>query len=118
MTDANPGGREPAPLVRKPFDKPLFRLGQILATPGALAALERLGVDPLFLVLGRHVLGDWGDLCDEDRELNTHSLANGMRIFSSYKLTSATSDSTTTETVWVITEADRASSTILLPSEY
>ena len=119
MTDAIPGEREPAPLVLKVFDKPLFRLGQILATPGALAALDRLGVEPLFLVLGRHVLGDYGDLCDEDRELNTHSLTNGMRIFSSYKLTASSGDSTSSETVcWVITEADRASTTILLPSEY
>ena len=118
MTDANAGGREPAPLVLKLFDKPLFRLGQILATPGVLATLERLGVDPLSLVLGRHVLGDYGDLCDEDRQMNTHSLANNMRIFSSYKLASTTGDSTTTETVWVITEADRASTTILLPAEY
>ena len=118
MTDANTGGREPAPLELKLFDKPLFRLGQILATPGALATLERLGVDPLSLVLGRHVLGDWGDLCDEDRELNTLSLTNGMRIFSSYKLTASSGDDATTETVWVISEADRASTTILLPSEY
>ena len=118
MTDANTGGREPAPLERKLFDKPLFRLGQILATPGALAILEACGVDPLSLVIGRHVIGDYGDLCDEDRELNNHSLANGMRIFSSYKLARSTGDSTTTETVWIITEADRASTTILLPSEY
>lgn len=118
MTDANPGEREPAPLNRKLFDKPLFRLGQILATPGALETLDPLGVDPLSLVLGRHVLGDWGDLCDEDRELNTHSLANGMRIFSSYKLNASSGDGTSSETVWVITEADRASTTILLPSEY
>ena len=118
MTDANPGEREPAPLNRKLFDKPLFRLGQILATPGALETLDPLGVDPLSLVLGRHGLGDWGDLCKEDRELNTHSLANGMRIFSSYKLTASSGDDTLSETVWVITEADRASTTILLPSEY
>ena len=118
MTDANLGGREPAPLALKVFDKPLFRLGKILATPGALATLDRLGVDPRSLVLGRHVMGDWGDLCEEDRELNTHSLTNGMRVFSSYKLTFTNSDSTTTETVWVITEADRASTTVLLPSEY
>ena len=119
MTDANTGGRAPAPLELKHFDKPLFRLGQILATPGALVTLERLGVYPLSLVLGRHVMGDWGDLCDEDRELNTHSLANGMRIFSSYKLNASSGDSTSSETVClVITEADRASTTILLPSEY
>ena len=118
MTDANTGGREPAPLELKLFVKPLFRLGQILATPGALVTLDQLGVDPLSLVLGRHVLGDWGDLCDEDRELNNHSLTNGMRIFSSYKLTASSGDGKTTETVWVISEADRASTTILLPSEY
>ena len=118
MTDANTGGREPVPLELKLFDKPLFRLGQILATPGALVTLERLGVYPLSLVLGRHVMGDWGDLCEEDRELNIHSLANGMRIFSSYKLTASSGDGATTETVWVITESNRASTTILLPSEY
>ena len=118
MTDANTGGREPAPLERKHSDKPLFRLGQILATPGALAALDKFGVQPLNLVLSRHVLGDWGDLCDADRELNMHSIANGMRIFSSYKLTAVSGDNTTTETVWIITEADRVSTTILLPGDY
>ena len=105
------------PLNRKPFGKPLFQPGQILATPGALETLDRLGIDPLYLVLSRHVLGDWGELCDEDRELNNHSLANGMRIFSSYKLVQP-GDDATTETVWIITEADRASTTVLLPSEY
>ena len=118
MTDANTGGREPAPLGLKPLANPLFRLGQLLATPAALAALDRLGVQPLDLVMSRHVVGDWGDLCGEDRELNMHSITHGMRIFSSYKLTAVASDSETTETVWVITEADRASTTILLPSEY
>lgn len=118
MTDANTGGREPAPLELKLFDKPLFQLGQLLATPGALATLERLDVQPLSLIFGRHVVGDWGDLCDEDRELNRHSLTNGLRIFSSYKLAASPSDGPATETVWIITEADRASTTILLPSEY
>ena len=118
MTDATTGGREPAPLELKLFNKPLFRLGQLLATPGALEMLDSLGVHPLSLVLGRHLLGDWGDLCDEDRELNRHSLANGMRIFSSYKLAASNGDGATVETVWIISEADRASTTILLPSEY
>ena len=117
MTDATTGGREPAPLENRLSDKPLFRLGQILATPGALEMLDRLDIHPLSLVLGRHVIGDYGDLCDEDRELNNHSLANGMRIFSSYKL-AASSGGSEPETVWVITESDRASTTILLPSEY
>ena len=81
MTDANTGGLEPAPLELKLFDKPLFRLGQLLATPGALAALDKFGVNPVDLVLRRHVVGDWGDLCDADRELNKHSITHGLRIF-------------------------------------
>ena len=117
--DGQPSADTSAPALAIPSpSKPLFSLGQLLATPGALAMLETFSVHPLALVLGRHVVGDWGDLCHEDRALNNHSLANGMRIFSSYKLTRTTGDSTTTETAWVITEADRASTTILLPSEY
>ena len=117
--DGQPSADTSAPALSIPWpSKPLFSLGQLLATPGALAMLEAFGVHPLALVLGRHVVGDWGDLCHEDRALNNHSLANGMRICSSYTLTRSTGDGTTTETVWVITEADRASTTILLPSEY
>ena len=94
-----------------------FKLGQVVATPAALAVLEQLNVSP-WQLMSRHYTCDWGDLCDADWELNNHSLANGMRIFSSYKLACGTGDDPTTETVWVITEADRASTTILLPSEY
>ena len=123
MSDSCKGGQPSAdtsaPALSIPLpSKPLFPLGQLLATPGALATLEAFGVHPLALVFGRHVLGDWGDLCQEDRALNNHSLANGMRIFSSYKLTRTTGDRTTTETVWVITEADRAATTIILPGDY
>ena len=117
--DGQPSADTSAPALATPSpSKPLFSLGQLLATPGALATLEAFGVHPLALVLGRHVVGDWGDLCHEDRALNNHSLANGMRIFSSYKLTRSAGVGTTSETVWVITEADRASTTILLPCEY
>jgi hypothetical protein len=117
--DGRPSADISAPALSTALpSKPLFSLGQVLATPGALAALEALGVEPLTLVLGRHVVGDWGDVCDADRELNLHSLANGMRIFSSYKLARSSGEGTTTETIWIITEADRASTTILLPSEY
>lgn len=117
--DGQPSADTSAPALSFPLpSKPLFSLGQLLATPGALEMLETFGVHPLALVLGRHVVGDWGDLCHEDRALNTHSLANGMRIFSSYKLTRSAGDRTTTETVWIFTEAGRASTTILLPSEY
>ena len=117
--DGQPSADTCAPALSFPSpSKPLFSLGQLLATPGALATLEAFGVHPLALVLGRHVVGDWGDLCQEDRALNNHSLSHGMRIFSSYKLTRSTGDGTTSETVWVITEADRAASTILLPGDF
>lgn len=118
MTDANTGGREPALLELKPLPKPLFRLGQLLATPAALAALVKLGVQPLDLVFGRHVVGDWGDLCDADRDLNIHSITHGMRIFSSYTLSATASECTSTETIFVITEADRSSTTILRWDDY
>ena len=64
--------------------RPLFDLGQIIATPGALAALEKSGQGPMdFLV--RHVVGDWGELCEEDRKENQFSLEKGFRILSSYR---------------------------------
>jgi pilus assembly protein CpaF len=63
---------------------PLFPLGQIVATPGALAALEKAGQQPLDF-LARHVHGDWGDLCDEDRNENRLSLEQGFRLLSSYR---------------------------------
>jgi hypothetical protein len=59
----------------------------------------------------RHAAGDWGDIDPEDRGLNEQALVEGSRIFSVYALP-------TTETMWVITEADRSSTTALLPSEY
>jgi hypothetical protein len=90
--------------------KPLFDLGQLVATPGALAALEKSGQVPMdFLV--RHVVGDWGELCDEDRKENQFSLEQGFRILSSYKTNAG-------DRLWVITESDRAHTTLLLPDEY
>ena len=62
---------------------PLFPLGRVVATPGALAALEKAGQQPLDF-LARHVHGDWGDLCDEDRNENRLSLEQGFRLLSSY----------------------------------
>lgn len=85
-------------------------LGQIVATPGALAALEESGEQPSEF-LSRHACGNWGDLCEEDRRENEFSLAHGFRVLSSYKLRNG-------EVIWIITEADRSSTTILLPSEY
>lgn len=101
---------------RVPSLTPLFPIGHLLATPGALQALESIGIDPLSLIT-RHVSGDWGDLCEEDRQSNEMALLHGARIFSVYK--HGHPDGSGQElTLWVITEADRACTTLLLPSEY
>jgi hypothetical protein len=87
-----------------------FQLGQTVATPGALDALQRSNETPwAFLV--RHLAGDWGDVCLEDREANDEAVRDGSRILSAYTLK-------TGEKIWVITEADRSVTTILLPDEY
>ena len=90
----------------------LFPLGRVVATPGALAVMERLGIDPAALI-SRHVTGDWGAIHPDDRGLNEQALADGSRILSVYG-----DDSATDERLWVITEADRAATTILRPDEY
>jgi hypothetical protein len=89
---------------------PLFSAGRIVATPGALALLEQANKSPLEL-LSRHLRGDWGDdLCQEDKTENELSLKYGFRLLSSYRVTD-------TEKVWMITEADRSVTTLLLPAE-
>jgi len=95
--------------------KPLFKLGQIVATPGALEALEQAGQTPSQFV-NRHVVGDWGILSDDDRQLNAEAVKDGSRILSAYLLKDDTK-------LWVITEAEdddgnRAATTLLLPEEY
>jgi hypothetical protein len=62
--------------------KPLFDLGQLVATPGALAALEKSGQNPMAF-LSRHVTGDWGELSEDDRKENQFSLEKGFRLLSS-----------------------------------
>ena len=89
--------------------KPLFNLGQTVATPGALAALEQAAISPITL-LRRHQRGDWGDLGNEDKQSNDQALSLGDRIFSAYQFD--------TVKFWVITECDRSTTTILLPEEY
>lgn len=91
--------------------KPLFRLGQVVATPEALAALEEANESAMPLIQ-RHHHGDWGNLCDEDQQLNDEAVKDGSRILSSYVLEA------TSQKIWVITEADRSSTTILLPEDY
>ena len=87
-----------------------FDLGTIVATPGALEALAVSGESPSTF-LCRHVAGDWGDLDEEDRAENELSVQEGFRILSAYHLRDGTK-------IWIITEADRSSTTILLPEEY
>lgn len=87
-----------------------MKLGQIVSTPGALAALDESGEHPSE-ILSQHACGNWGDLCEDDRKENEFSLAHGFRVLSSYKLRNGAN-------LWVITEADRSATTILLPSEY
>ncbi len=89
---------------------PKFSLGQIVATPGALAALREAGATPLVYVL-RHVRGDWGDLDAHDRKENELSLKHGFRLLSAYTLSSGVR-------IYIITEADRSATTLLLPEEY
>ena len=92
------------------MSEPLFALGAICATPGALDALVEAGVPPKRL-LERHQRGDWGEVPPEDARENELSVREGFRIVSSYPLP-------TGERCWVITEADRSSTCLLLPSEY
>jgi hypothetical protein len=97
------------------MNKPKFQLGQTLATPGALKALEEAGQSPGFF-LDRHIAGDWGEVCDEDKRANDQALVDGSRILSAYKTLKGVK-------IWIITEAAddegrRACTTALLPAEY
>jgi hypothetical protein len=89
---------------------PLFRLGTPTATPGALEALAQSSQSPADF-LARHVSGDWGELCSEDRRLNNQAVRSGTRILSAYRTAKGVK-------IWIITEADRSSTCILLPGEY
>ena len=85
-----------------------FPLGRIVATPGALALAEAHAVDLLPLLI-RHRSGDWGDVCADDARSNREALGTGARILSAYR--------TDAGRLWIITEADRSATTVLLPSE-
>lgn len=89
---------------------PLFPLGQVVATPGALDALDRAAVNAADL-LQRHQHGDWGNVPPEDAAENERSVSGGWRILSSYQVTEDIR-------IWIITEADRSVTTLLLPDEY
>ena len=97
----------------KPMPMPRFKTGQVVATPAVLRMLQQIGVSPMSLV-ARHVFGDWGDLCQEDKEANDLAVVIGDRIFSSFEVGVGLNATK----VWVITEADRSSSVLCLPEEY
>ncbi len=88
----------------------LFNLGKLVATPGAINALRRSS-QSAGEFLTKHVRGEWGNLDDHDIEENQRALREGTRILSSY--TTSLGD-----VIWVITEADRSSTCILLPEDY
>jgi len=88
--------------------KSKFPLGRVVATPAAINLLGHLEIDTLIM---RHSFGDWGDICPDDAQVNEEALQDGDRLLSSYKSISG-------EKVWIITEADRSYTTVLLPSEY
>ena len=87
-----------------------FSPGAVVSTPGALKALEASDT-PVMEVIVKHLALTQGELCDEDHQLNLEAVENGERIMSSFKLSDGTA-------IWVITEADRSSTCILLPEEY
>jgi hypothetical protein len=88
----------------------LFPLGQTVATSGALEALSQAGQSPS-IFLDRHARGDWGEVCGEDAEANDNALLDGERLLSVYRTSLGVR-------LWVITEADRSVTTVLLPEEY
>lgn len=87
-----------------------FPLGQVVATPAALKAIAAAGQTPDEF-LKRHHAGDWGDVDAHDRAENDRALTQGFRLLSTYR-------TATGVTIWIITEADRLATTILLPDEY
>jgi len=87
-----------------------FPVGRVVATPGALAALEQAGQNPIEF-LDRHVTGDWGEVGQEDWAENEFSLREGFRLLSAYSTKEG-------EKLWIIIERDRSVTTILLPGEY
>lgn len=112
----------------KPKGPPLFPLGQVVATPGALELMRLTETSPLRLI-ARHVAGDWGECDPEDVQTNNEALQQGFRVMSVYRLPlmeegvakpegGEPAPSLEDDRIWVITEADRSVTTLLLPEEY
>lgn len=90
------------------MNKTRFPLGQLVATPGAIEAVPR---HEMLQAVFRHASGDWGNCCPEDAELNDAAVEDGTRILSVYETAAGAK-------FWIITEADRSSTCVLLPDEY
>ncbi|CAJ9899705.1 Type I restriction-modification system methyltransferase subunit [Burkholderia pseudomallei] len=90
--------------------EPLFPPGRVVMTVGVDELIKTGRLNP-YPYLFCHLRGDWGDLCDEDRRRNDAAVNSGERLFSEYKVSPSL-------TLWIITEADRSATTVLLPSEY
>jgi len=87
-----------------------FSIGKLVATPGAIEALADAKQSPMEFV-ARHIKGDWGEVCDEDRQANEDALRDGERLLSVYRTSKGVK-------IWIFTEADRSSTCVLLPEEY
>ena len=85
-----------------------IRLGKVYITPGAEREISAIDINTAIM---RHVCCDWGELCDEDWELNNQAVGEGSRILSAYT-------SSNRIRFWIITEAGASATTILLPEEY
>jgi hypothetical protein len=107
LTQANNGNNYRYAFAR---DVPLFPVGRTVATPGALTLLDHAGVNASVL-LARHQSGDFGDIDEADRVANASAIRHHARILSAYVLGRGIR-------VWIITEADRSATTLLLPEEY
>ncbi len=96
--------------MRQLKKEPAFELGRIVASPGALAVLQKAGQEPGEF-LARHVSRDWGDVSSLDREENNYGLQHELRLLSVYRTNAG-------DKLWIITEGDRSATTLLLPEEY
>lgn len=97
-------------LSNAPVAASKFPLGRLEVSARALAALTEAG-ESLDGLLARHHSGDWGVVDRHDWDWNDHSLKVGLRLQSAYRLSTGVK-------VWVMTEADRSATTVLLPEEY
>ena len=98
------------PVISVPLNgqQPKFHLGQLVATPNAMSKLTQKDI---VTALIRHLDGDWGQVCEEDKRENELSLRQGFRLLSVYRGVNDTK-------FWIITEADRSVTTVLLPDDY